>query len=312
MARRQAASRKPACRWCCAGRARSTRHTSRTNGSPSTNSTNASVSCGGWRRILLAELALSLITRAPVSLRRLGLVQESIGLWSRSRRQKRAWQPHYARCRDFVAAVVEELAGRRTVLVLGSGLVRDVPIELLAGRFERVVLLDAVHLPMVRFRMRRFANVTLVTRDLTGTAGWLAGTDAGRVAPLADFARDGTVDLVVSANLLSQLPLPVANRLADHPAEAKRFPDDLPARIVGWHLADLSAFGCRVCLLTDVEMREEDRKGTVTSRLDLMRGHKLPRPDAEWDWTVAPFGEIDRDAAYVHHVRAYRDFRGIT
>ncbi len=258
---------------------------------------------------MLAELFLSIVARSPWNLRRLGLVQESVGLWSRSRRQKRAWEPHYEKCRSFVAKIIPDLPQRRTVAVLGSGLVRDVPIALLAEKFERVLLIDAVHLPNVRLAMRRYANVELVTRDLSGVAGWLAGKTDCREAPLDDLIANQEINFVISANLLSQLPLPVANRLADHPSEAKRLPEDLPAKIVGWHLDDLSAFKARVCLLTDVEMREETSDGRITDRLDLMRGHKLPKPDASWDWTVAPFGEIDRDHAYVHRVQAYARFK---
>jgi len=258
---------------------------------------------------MLAELALQLVTPASRMTRKLGLVGESIALWSRGLRQRRAWAGHHARCRDVVAQAVAELPQRRTAVILGSGLLRDIPLGLLAANFERVLLIDAVHLPQVRFRMRFRRNVTLLTRDLTGAIGWLAGERHGRIDPLADLVTDPKVDLVVSANLLSQLAWPIEDWLADHPAEAAKLPADLPARCIAWHLDDLRGFRGRVILLSDVEVVERDRVGAITDRLDLMRSVALPKPDESWDWPVAPFGEAARDRESIHRVGAWRDFR---
>jgi ethanolamine utilization microcompartment shell protein EutS len=257
---------------------------------------------------MLAELALRLITPAGRMTRRLGLVGESVALWSRGWRQRKAWAPHHERCRAVVAGVVGELARHRTVLVLGSGLLRDLPLDLLCARFERVVLVDAVHLPQIRLRMAFRRKVALVTRDLTGLMAWLAGEREGRDDPLADLTADPAIDLVISANLLSQLAWPVEDWLEENPDQAARLPADLPARCVAWHLADLARFSSRVVLLSDTAMVERDRAGEVTDRFDLMRGVALAEADEGWDWTVAPFGEAERDRETVHRVGAWRDY----
>jgi len=258
---------------------------------------------------LLAEIVLNLFAGAPYRLRRMGLVRESVGLWSRAARQRTAWSAHEARCHGIVARAVEGLAQCRTVIVLGSGLARDVPVDLLAARFSEVLLVDAVHLPTVRLRLRRLDNVRFDTRDLSGIAGWLQGEATGRADPVTDLAARDDVDLVISANLLSQLPIAPLCFLEDHPRRAAGLPPDVATRTVAWHLADLARFRARVCLLTDVEMREEDRAGRVTERLDLMRGVTLPKPDERWDWEVAPFGEASRTHRYVHRAQGYADFR---
>lgn len=258
---------------------------------------------------MLAELALRLATPASRMTRKLGLVGESVALWSRGVRQRRAWAEHHARCRNIVAQAIAELPQRRTAVILGSGLLRDIPLGLLAANFERVLLVDAVHLPQVRLRMHFRRNVAMLSRDLTGAMGWLAGERDGRTDPLADLTADPAIDLVVSANLLSQLAWPIEDWLVDHPAEAAKLPADLPARCIAWHLDDLRRFHGRVVLLSDVEMIERDRGGTITDRLDLMRGVALPKPDEGWDWPVAPFGEAERDRESIHRVGAWRDFR---
>ena len=158
---------------------------------------------------MLAELALRLATPAARMTRKLGLVTESVALWSRGLRQRRAWAGHHARCRAVVAQAIAELPERRTAVILGSGLLRDIPLGLLCANFERVLLVDAVHLPQIRLRMRFRRNVTLLTRDLTGIMGWLAGEGDGRSDPLADLVAD----LEAGPRRLGQSA--VAARLAD-------------------------------------------------------------------------------------------------
>jgi len=258
---------------------------------------------------MLAELFLSLATPAARMTRRLGLVGESIALWARGNRQHRAWTEHHERCRAVVTEAVAALPQHRKVVVLGSGLLRDIPLDLLCERFEQVMLVDAVHLPQIRLRMRFRPKVALLTRDLTGVMTWLAEEVDERVDPLADLIADPAVDLVISANLMSQLAWPVEDWLDDHSARAAKLPSGLPARCIAWHLADLRRFRGRVVLLSDIEMIERDRAGAITHRLDLTRGVALPSADESWNWPVAPFGEAERDRESIHRVCAWRDFR---
>jgi hypothetical protein len=278
---------------------------------------------------VFAESLLYLVSRAPRAARRFGLLTEAVGLWSRGKRRRHEWAAHEARCHALVDQAVAGLTRRRKALILGSGLVRDVPIDSLLAAFEQIILVDAVHLPHVRWRFRHHAKVVLIERDLTGCLDWLVGTHSNPVDPFADFRGDAEVDLVISANLLSQLPIRIEEWLESNPARAAlvlgRFMldrggtgqgsddgNDLHERflrsLIEDHLAALSRFQSRVCLLSDVMMSEQDRAGTETDQLDLMRGVKLPVPDAQWDWVVAPFGEIERDKAYIHRVHGYGDW----
>lgn len=257
---------------------------------------------------MLAELLLTAVTPASRALRRMGLVKASVGLWSRSGRRSRQWGPHYQRCHAVVERSMGGMTRRRTAVVLGSGLVRDVPIRALLDAFQHVLLVDAIHLPTVRARFAFEKRVSLMTADLSGLSAWLDGKATQRVAPDAALFRGDDVDLVISANLLSQIPLGVETFLDGHPHRAALLPADLLALSVRGHLDDLAQAHGRVCLLTDVSMEEHDEAGAVSHRLDLMRGVVLPRPDERWDWTVAPFGEIDRQHQYVHRVHAYVDF----
>jgi hypothetical protein len=254
---------------------------------------------------MLIELLLRLTQTAPPEIRRLGLVKDAVLLWSRATRRRRDWAAHEARCHAVVEKAMAALPRRRSVVVLGSGLCRDVPIARLSNLFERVVLVDAVHLWPVRLRLARLPNIEFVTRDVTGLAGWIAGDAKDRGDPLADLRADRSVDLVISANLLSQIAIGPEDWLDDHPGRAAQLPADLPRQAIRWHLDDLAAFHCPVCLLTDVHMKVVDRAGTVVEDMNLIDDIEMPPPDDAWDWTVAPFGEIGRRVQRIHRVHAY-------
>ena len=200
----------------------------------------------------------------------------SVGLWSRAQRCREAWAAHEENCQAFIEEKVGQLIERRSVAVLGSGLLRDVPLEFLAKSFQTVTLYDLVHLPSARMKVRRLGreNVHLLERDLSASLGFLNGADAP--------------DLVISACLLSQMAL--------------HAPD--PATTVRRHLADLLGGPWMPCLITDTGYEIRNRKGEVVGTGDLLGGEPAPPAFRAWDWTVAPFGEAARETETVHRVIA--------
>lgn len=237
---------------------------------------------------MIWEAFLYATARTTPAMRRLGLVGDAIALRSRALRHRRAWTPHEERCRAFVIRAVDTLPRRRSVVVLGSGLARDVPLARLAASFERVVLVDAVHLLPVRWRAWQL-SAECVAADLSG------GDDAA----IASLRARGDVDLVISANLLSQMPLP-------HRRAADDWMDPEPTRRIGiHHLATLRSFWAPVCLLSDLAYRDVQRDGSASEEHPLVDESLLPPPNGTWDWEVAPRGEIDRGFARIHRVGAW-------
>ncbi|WP_206365487.1 hypothetical protein [Siculibacillus lacustris] len=252
---------------------------------------------------MIAEILTWLFTPATLDARRTGHLTAAVSLWSRARRCRSAWAPHEARCHAVVLRAFADLPRRRTCVVLGSGLVRDVPLAALSAAFERVLLVDVVHLWPARLAARRHRNVELVSLDITGTTDLLLGRATGLADPLRRFREDPTVDLVISANCLSQLPLQPVERVQAGGGLARiRFPD-LGHRIVAGHLDALRRFSARVCLLTDSDGLDIAADGTVLERRPLLEGVTLPPADEDWDWILAPLGEWD--PAYAVHHRAH-------
>lgn len=253
---------------------------------------------------VLIEALHYLLTPVSPVLRRFGYLRESVLLLSRSRRRRSAWASHLAEARAMVERACAGLPRYRTVLILGSGILDDVPLAHLSERFERVVLVDIVHLWPARLAARRHANVVMKVADLSGCVDWLEGKGKRDRDPLRTLGG-GDVDFVVSANILSQLPILPLDWFE---SRGRPVPDDLGRAIVAAHLEGLRALRARVCLMTDVEQVTQDRNGHVVERLDLLHGMTLPAPDRAWTWDIAPFGEIGRGLRQHHRVQAYADW----
>ena len=227
-------------------------------------------------------------------------IRSSVNLWSRARRCADAWAPHEENCKTFIRETIADMKQRRTVVVLGSGLLRDVPIEDLAKAFDTVVLVDLVHLASVRLRMLagRYRNVRLISRNLSGLDAALAGDVP---EPLAFLRQVPYLDLVVSANILSQIGVG-ARRQLEKTGHAE--PDAIVAKLVNAHLDGISALPCRQILLTDTAYRIVDRQGEVLETTDLLAGLTPPQAVRAWCWPVAPYGELGREYQAVHDVIA--------
>lgn len=196
---------------------------------------------------------------------------------------------------------MQDLRQRRTAVVLGSGLLRDVPIDALAASFDTVVLVDLVHLASVRLRLalKGRRNVRLIERDLSGYDQLAAGEEP---EPLSFLRQVPYLDFVVSANLLSQIGLGVKRRLAAEPSGT--MPEDALPRLIRAHIDGLAGLPCRTCLITDGSFSVIDRTGHLHETADLLHGVAAPEPKAHWQWPVAPLGEESRDYRVVHEVIA--------
>lgn len=228
-------------------------------------------------------------------------IRSSVNLWARARRCTEAWRDHENNCHRAVLMKAKDLPRRRTAVILGSGLVRDVPLEMLARAFDTVVLVDRVHLASVRswIGWRKLGNVRLVERDLSGYADLKAGRTP---EPFAFLRQVPYLDFVVSANLLSQIGIGVGRQVARETPGT--MPDDCVRQIVAAHLDGLDALPASTCLLTDISFSVIDRNGHTHEHSDLLAGVTPPASFAAWDWPVAPFGEESPDYQVVHRVIA--------
>jgi hypothetical protein len=246
---------------------------------------------------MIREWVESLVTPCPAARRELGYLHELIAIAARHRRCRAAWANHLARSRHAVLTAMGLAPRRRTAIVLGSGLLLDVPLAELAAAFERVVLVDAVHPLAARWRARRYRNVELRTADVSGVIEPLRAWRSGDPLPTSpSFAalHEPDVDLVVSLNLLSQLGVLPEEWLrrrggAAAAAQAAAF----GATVTQAHLADLARCRTTVCLISDVEWLRVDPAGRIVEHGSSIFDVAPPAPADEWLWSIAPAPEAD-------------------
>ncbi|KAF0234187.1 MAG: hypothetical protein FD177_1099 [Desulfovibrionaceae bacterium] len=248
---------------------------------------------------MLAELVEYLLTSCPLPARKLGYLTEAVAIRARHRRCRAAWQSHLENSRAAIMEAAQASSGRKCALVLGSGALLDVPVEQLARMFERVVLADVVHPLAARWRVRRLYNVRCMTLDVTGTLAALAhGPGIPDSTPLAlcDLLKREAPDLIVSANILSQLPLLPLRRLKASGLHAPLELEAFASRLLAEHVSLLEACPGTACLIADIRWH-----GTSGIENPL-RGALLPPPVRTWTWNVAPRPEISRDHDVYHEV----------
>lgn len=255
---------------------------------------------------MLKEWLTSLRTLCPPDLVALGYRYAAVACLSRAARCAQAWAPHQqASRRAILAAMADAPADRDTALILGSGPCFDLPLPELRARFDRVVLADVAHPPRARRLAAEDSGLELACVELTGTATALR--DPATVSPPVPgtyaFTDRAGIGLVVSLNLISQLPLiPVAQARRRWPAADL---DGFAHAIIAAHLDHLRRFDCPVLLIGDVARRYLDSTGVERDREDPLLGVTLP-PGPEWDWLLAPPGEARRGMSIINRVRAVR------
>lgn len=257
---------------------------------------------------MILEWLHARMTPAPRHIRSLGLVHEAIAIEARFARCKKAWHRHLENSKEQVIQAIIKIEPGGEVIILGSGGLHDVPLAELCEHFRSVRLWDVVHTPRARAIAARYPGAICETVDITGLCEdfslWLKGKRSGppRPCPPSDLPT-GTADLIVSLNLMSQLPLQMMAkaRAAKYQVALDTFADD----VIKSHLKWLKAQSCPVLLLSDLERHY--RKGNV-----LEVETALPSDDmdlgpsvATWTWDIAPEGEAPTFDTIVHKVGAF-------
>lgn len=273
------------------------------------------------RRAPLAEMSIRLFrawidyltTPVPRHVRQMGYVRELRDLGARRNRCRHAWQAHLEHTRAVILDAAKRCGQPRGALIVGSGLLFDVPLAELSRRFEKVVLVDIVHAWPAHRAACRYSNVRLVPLDVTGVVERCHAIARRRSAepfperPVAILEGE-RFDLVASVNVLSQLPVVpngyLSRRIRSLTGERRR---RFSRALVKNHLEWLCSFPGIACLVTDRERLHYGDRGLV-SREDSLWGVALPEGGRDWLWDLAPRPEISFHHDVRHRVVAFASF----
>ncbi|MDA7915859.1 hypothetical protein N9B94_01340 [Verrucomicrobia bacterium] len=240
--------------------------------------------------------------------RKLGYLHEAIAIGERHSRQQRSWQPHLDQSKKFIMDVAVQCSGKETVVILGSGPLLDVPLEQLATTFEQVYLVDIIHLPEVRKHVRNYSNIQLIESDLSCLGELILNK---KINSLPSFPKapelpiEGKVDLVVSLNLISQLPLNPVYALQDIFNLSEEDTEEWKRRIQQTHWDWLIEFAEQACVITDTEHQSYYASGDKMYFTQLLHIEDLPNPNETWSWHLVPAGVASRQSSTLAQVSAW-------
>ncbi|MCB8963649.1 MAG: hypothetical protein H6536_01235 [Bacteroidales bacterium] len=204
--------------------------------------------------------------------------------------ERGGWQTHLDYCRQLIIDAVEQRKPR-SVRVLGSGWLFDVPIDYLIQHCDSVVLVDIYHPRQVVYRYSSFSHVAFETVDLTcGVVDLAYGIKPRRFNPEGFISAvkavphvEYTEDFVISVNLLSQLSVFITDYIATRVDVGYDQLVAIAEAVQQNHLANLPAD--KSLLITDFEEEYVDEDGLFvgakpTIFVDIQRDQRLK----EWDW----------------------------
>jgi uncharacterized UPF0146 family protein len=246
----------------------------------------------------------------------MGYLYQAVALKGRYKRRRASWQQHLEKSRTFIVETAGKCLKRGKVVILGSGLLLDVPLSVLSKVFDEVVLVDVIHLPEVVKRTSDYPNVRLVQSDITGVAEKLFHNigqgDYGLPESVPCIPEiDEKTSLVISLNIVSQLSaIPV-----DYVMKNTNMHDEAALQawcdqIRGAHFAALQALSCDVCLIADYEFTRRDAKGKIIESGSTVGNLSFPEPDRSWTWYIAPCGEEAKGCSKELHVGAWHIIKG--
>lgn len=275
---------------------------------------------------MIAEWLMSLrITCAP-HIRHMGYHKQLVAIAYRFDRQRNHWHTHLQKTRDVIEAAMEKCPEKNVIVILGAGILLDIPLEEICRQFKKVYLVDVVFLPRTRKSARQYSNCQLIACDITGTAHALhqivtAQKDDNRILPVLPEPEGPTElsaikpDLTLSTNIMSQLPVLPREYLEHHFAgQLDDFGTEIDAfcqNLITHHLKWLKSLPGLVCLISDVKhiyYRSDTDQNEIIEEEDPLHGIHLPDNDDQWIWDVAPPGELSNNIGIRNLVQATYGF----
>lgn len=234
----------------------------------------------------------------------IGFLKESVATAARAKRCHNAWQPHYEACRSTILECLTHCSKKRTAVVFGAGTLADIPLKTLSWHFQNVVLVDVVFLPAARKLARAYPNVSLMEHDVTESLASFYHCHPKIGAP-QKWLDNAQIDLVVSLNLATQLPLLPVKWLREQCQLRDDEADQIGQQLMAEHVNYLKNFyrsGVHVCLIADRWVKRLNRVGEELEGFDPWWEVEKPKSDKQWEWQLMPLGEGSRHYSQVHEV----------
>ncbi len=263
---------------------------------------------------MLKEALEYLLTPKTPLAKRYGFLYSSISLKHRFERCKKQWLPHLKNCQEIFLLALEGLPQKRSVVVLGSAHLHEIPLHLLTEHFQDITLVDLIH-PLAHHRLaRKNRSLKLITQDLSNTLedleqidsfeGLLAITKKKKSLPFFYF----DADLIISANILSQLallPIEHTEKKLKRPLTLEE-KDRVCTGFANRHIESLSACQGRKLIYSDRVVTYRSKDGEVIYEGSYPANFTGYTALKSWIWNLAPLGEASKDYAIEMKIEAFK------
>lgn len=208
-------------------------------------------------------------------------------------REQENWQEHLDNTKQFIINSFQD-KNIKSLAVLGSGWLLDLPLKELSEKFKKIVLVDVYHPPQIVKKTAPYKNITLFETDISG--GGIKFCWELRKAKGEHFSKyildefkpqrptlPFTTDAYISLNLLNQLDILLVDYLKKKNVrivgvEIKRFRKTIQQFHINWITKNPG------CLITDMaELNQENEQPVKEQKLvyvDLPKSNRTK----EWIW----------------------------
>lgn len=262
---------------------------------------------------MIREALIFLLTPTTPLAKKYGFLYQSIALQHRYERCKKAWLPHLKNCQDIFLQTLSDLPQKKSVVILGSAHLHEIPMHLLLGNFENVTLVDVIHPLKHHWLAKRNPRLKLITQDISQSLHHLEKIQSLKdLHHLMDELQKQEIfhfeaDLIVSSNLLSQLALLPIEALEKKLKRALTLEekDFICTGFAEIHLKNLKNCKGRKLIYSDREVLYHSPKGELIYTGHYPVSFSGFKKMKEWTWNLAPLKEASKDYSIEMKVEAY-------
>ncbi|MFO7656813.1 MAG: hypothetical protein R6W78_07080 [Bacteroidales bacterium] len=204
-------------------------------------------------------------------LRKMKIISDQAGIMNRYMREQENWKPHLENTKNYITSFIEK-NDYRSVSILGSGWLLDLPVEYLKEHTDEVVLYDIFHPPQIKHKLRNDRKFKLVESDITGGVihaayqayrNFKARKNDFNIHTLisSGFAPVKATDCFISLNILNQLDILIIDFLKQNKIGSPEEYSGLRANIQQSHIKSLPTG--KSCLITDAEELVIEKEGKI-------------------------------------------------
>lgn len=242
--------------------------------------------------------------------RSLGFVRDQKGIMRRYKRERKLWDTHLNKSKQYILKAMGASVFK-SVAVLGSGYLLDLPIDEILVKTDCLYLYDVNHPKEIISKYQNHPKVRFVTKDITGLAEEIYITkNQQQLERLMQkepqsWAIDGH-DFIISLNILNQLDILLVDFLKERFNMPEETEKTLRRKIQNEHVISLQkTFSV---LIADVYEYHTQADGTETDikknvYIDINSGEAVSGYE-EWDWQFDSSGRYILDSSVLFKVNA--------